>query len=155
VVVTQLSFGGILAVQIPDSLYEPNRALLRMVAADGPWAKKLLPVAKTRPFNEMMEGVYGLLCPVCVSVEIWKTTYLYPVKGIGAIIDLMKATSLAPFFARTRGTFAQAVPRSLCHRTDEGISSTARWQGPSAAAEDFCVGAAIVGSPPPHPGEAP
>jgi trans-aconitate 2-methyltransferase len=57
VLVTRLSFGGSLAVQIPNNLYEPNRALLRMVAADGPWAKKLLPVAKTRPFNEMMESL--------------------------------------------------------------------------------------------------
>ena len=68
-----------------------------MVAADGPWATKLLPVAKTRPFNEMMEGLYALLCPVCASVEIWETTYLYALDGVGAIIDLMKATSLAPF----------------------------------------------------------
>ena len=68
-----------------------------MVAADGPWAKKLLPVAKTRPFNEMMEGLYALLSPVCASVDIWETIYLYALKGVGAIIDLMKATSLAPF----------------------------------------------------------
>ncbi len=97
VLVRRLSFGGSLAVQIPDNLYEPNRALLRMVAADGPWAAKLLPVAKTRPFNEMMEGLYALLCPICASVEIWETTYLYALDGVGAIIDLMKATSLAPF----------------------------------------------------------
>jgi trans-aconitate 2-methyltransferase len=97
VLVRRLSFGGSLAVQIPDNLYEPNRALLRMVAADGPWAAKLLPVAKTRPFNEMMEGLYALLCPICASVEIWETTYLYALEGVGAIIDLMKATSLAPF----------------------------------------------------------
>ena len=68
-----------------------------MVAADGPWAKKLLPVAKTRPFNEMMEGLYALLCPLCASVEIWETTYLHALMGVGAIIDLMKATSLPPF----------------------------------------------------------
>ncbi len=97
VLVTRLSFGGSLAVQIPNNLYEPNRALLRMVAADGPWTKKLLPVAKTRPFNEMMEGLYALLCPLCASVEIWEATYLHALMGIGAIIDLMKATSLPPF----------------------------------------------------------
>ncbi len=97
VLVARLSFGGSLAVQIPNNLYEPNRALLRMVAADGPWAKKLLQVAKTRPFNEMMEGLYALLCPLCASVEIWETTYLRALMGVGAIIDLMKATSLPPF----------------------------------------------------------
>ena len=114
VLVTPLSFGGSLAVQIPNNLYEPNRALLRMVAADGPWAKKLLPVAKTRPFNEMMEGLYALLSPVCASVDIWETIYLYALKGVGAIIDLMKATS------------------PLWDRTGEGISGAARRQGPFA-----------------------
>ena len=95
--VTRLAVGGSLAVQIPDNLYEPNRVLLRMVAADGPWAKTLLPVAKTRPFNEGMEGLYRLLRPACGSVEIWETTYLDALAGVGAIVDLMKATSLRPF----------------------------------------------------------
>ena len=48
----RLSPGGRLAVQFPNNLYEPNRALMRLVAADGPWAKTLLPVAKSQPFNE-------------------------------------------------------------------------------------------------------
>ena len=48
--------GGCLAVEFPNDLYEPTRALTRMIAADGPWAKTLLPIAKTRPFNETMEG---------------------------------------------------------------------------------------------------
>jgi trans-aconitate 2-methyltransferase len=97
--VTRLRPGGRLAVQFPNNLYEPNRALLRMVAADGPWAKKLLPVAKSRPFNETMEGLYALLSPVCASIDIWETTYLLAMNGIAAIVDLMKAGSLAPFFA--------------------------------------------------------
>ncbi len=70
-----------------------------MIAADGPWAKTLLPVAKTRPFNETMEGLYALLSPVCASVDIWETTYLRAMNGAGAIIDLMRAGSLAPFLA--------------------------------------------------------
>ena len=32
---------------------------MRMIAADGPWAKTLLPIAKTRPFNETMEDLYA------------------------------------------------------------------------------------------------
>ena len=97
--VTRLQPGGRLAVQFPNNLYEPNRALVRMIAADGPWSKKLLPVAKTRPFNQTMEGLYALLSPVCASVDIWETTYMLAMNGIGAIVDLMRAGSLAPFFA--------------------------------------------------------
>jgi trans-aconitate 2-methyltransferase len=95
--VTRLSFCGSLAVQFPDNLYEPNRALLRMVAADGPWATKLLPVAKTRPFSEVMEDLYALLSPVCASVDVWETTYLCAFKDVGAIINFMEETSLPPF----------------------------------------------------------
>ena len=91
--------GGRLAAHFPSSLYEPNRALARMVAADGPWAKTLLPIAKTRQFNAMMEDLYALLAPVSASVEIWETTYLCALTGVGAIVDTMKTGSLAPFLA--------------------------------------------------------
>ena len=91
--------GGCLAVEFPNDLYEPTRALMRMIAADGPWAKTLLPIAKTRPFNETMEGLYALLSPLCATVDIWEATYLHAMAGVGEIIEWMEATSLAPFLA--------------------------------------------------------
>ena len=60
VFVARLAPGGCLAFQVPNDLYEPSRALMRMIAADGPWAGKLLPIAKTRPFNESMEHLYAV-----------------------------------------------------------------------------------------------
>ena len=59
-----------------------------MIAADGPWAKKLLPIAKTRPFNESMEGLYALLGSMCASVDVWETTYLYALNGVASIVEL-------------------------------------------------------------------
>ena len=97
--VGMLAAGGGLAVHIPNDLYEPSRALVRMIAADGPWARKLLPIAKTRPFNESMEGLYALLSPICVAVDIWEATYLHVASSVAAIVELMEATSLAPFLA--------------------------------------------------------
>ena len=101
--------GGCLAAEFPNDLYEPSRALIRMIAADGPWAKTLLPIAKTRPFNETMEGLYALLSPVCATVDIREVTYLHAMAGVTAIIERMKATSLAPFLTALkeadRGTF--------------------------------------------------
>ena len=91
--------GGWLAVQIPNDLYEPSRALARMIAADGPWARKLLPIAKTRPFNELMEGLYSLLSPISASVDIWEATYLHVMSSVASIVDLMETTSLAPLLA--------------------------------------------------------
>jgi len=97
VLVGMVAAGGCLAVEFPNDLYEPNRALMRMIAADGPWAKTLLPIAKTRPFNETMEGLYALLSPICATVDIWEATYLHAMAGVAAIIDRMEATSLTPF----------------------------------------------------------
>jgi trans-aconitate 2-methyltransferase len=94
---------GCLAVEFPNDLYEPTRALMRMIAADGPWAKTLLPIAKTRPFNDTMEGLYALLSPICAALDIWEATYLHAMAGVGAIIEWMEATSLAPFLAALDG----------------------------------------------------
>lgn len=97
--VGMLAAGGWLAAQIPNDLYEPSRALARMIAADGPWARKLLPIAKTRPFNEPMEGLYALLCPISASIDIWEATYLHVMTSVASIAELMETTSLAPLLA--------------------------------------------------------
>lgn len=89
--------GGRLAVQIPNNLQEPNRALMRMVAADGPWAKKLLPIAKSRPFNDTCESLYQSLASSSASLDIWEKTYIHILDGIPAVVEWMKATSLEPF----------------------------------------------------------
>ena len=89
--------GGCVAAEFPNDLYEPSRALMRMIAADGPWAKTLLPIAKTRPFNETMEDLYAVLGPLCATVDIWEATYLHAMAGVAAIVEWMEATSLAPF----------------------------------------------------------
>ena len=95
--VNSVATGGCLAVEFPNDLYEPSRALMRMIAAEGPWAKTLLPIAKTRPFNETMEGLYALLSPICAAVDIWEATYLHEMAGVAAIVEWMETTSLAPF----------------------------------------------------------
>ena len=95
--VSSVAAGGCLAVEFPNDLYEPIRALMRMIAADGPWAKTLLPIAKTRPFNETMEGLYALLSPICAMVDIWEATYLHEMTDVAAIVEWMETTSLAPF----------------------------------------------------------
>lgn len=99
VFIAMLAAGGCLAVQIPNDLYEPSRALVRMIAAEGSWAGKLLPIAKTRPFNESMEDLYALLSPISATVDIWEATYLHVMSDVAAIVELMEATRLAPFLA--------------------------------------------------------
>ena len=44
----EIAPGGTLAAQMPDNRQEPSHALMRLIAADGPWADRLVPIAKTR-----------------------------------------------------------------------------------------------------------
>ena len=104
----RLRFGGRLAAHFPDNLYEPNRVLARMVAADGPWAKQLLPIAKTRPFGQTMEELYARLRSVYALVDIWETVHLCVMSGVGVIVDFMKTTSLAPYLAPLDETLRKA-----------------------------------------------
>lgn len=94
---------GFLALQIPNNLQEPNRVLMRMVAADGPWAKKLMPIAKSRPTIESFEDLYTTLRPSCTSIDIWGTTYVHLLDGVRSIIEWMTATGLGPFLAPLDG----------------------------------------------------
>jgi trans-aconitate 2-methyltransferase len=115
--VGMVSARGCLAVEFPNDLYEPNRALMRMIAADGPWAGRLVPIAKTRPFNETMEGLYGLLSPLCAEIDIWEANYLHVMESVAAIVAWMEATRLAPFLsvldAVDRSTFLDRYAAEL------------------------------------------
>jgi trans-aconitate 2-methyltransferase len=115
--VGMVTTGGCLAVEFPNDLYEPTRALMRMIAVDGPWAKKLLPIAKTRPFNETMEGLYALLSPICAEIDIWEATYLHDMAAVAAIVEWMETSSLAPFLAALdeahRGAFLDRYAAEL------------------------------------------
>lgn len=91
--------GGCLAVQMPDTLHEPTHALMRMIAADGPWMPRLMPVAKSRSRIGTIEDHYRWLAPCCGSIEIWHTTYVHPLDSASAIVEWMKGSGLRPFLA--------------------------------------------------------
>ena len=59
----QLAEGGTLAVQMPDNRQEPSHALMRLIAADGPWADRLVPIAKTRAVIATHVEYYNWLRP--------------------------------------------------------------------------------------------
>jgi trans-aconitate 2-methyltransferase len=94
-----LTVGGCLAVQMPDTLHEPTHALMRMVAADGPWRAKLMPVAKSRTGIGTIEDHYRWLAPSCSSIDLWHTTYIHPLENTSKIVEWMKGSGLRPFLA--------------------------------------------------------
>ena len=95
-----LAEGGRLAVQMPDNRQEPSHALMRMVAADGPWADRLVPVAKTRGLIGIYSDYYSWLKPLSAEIAIWQTTYVHPLPGVGAVVDWFRGSGLRPFLNR-------------------------------------------------------
>ncbi len=92
-----LADGGVLAVQMPDNIHEISHALMRMVAADGPWADRLVPIAKTRTLVGPVESYYELLQGCCAQLDIWHTTYVHPLQSVNDIVRWFEGSALRPF----------------------------------------------------------
>ena len=92
-----LAEGGALAVQMPDNRQEPSHALMRLVAADGPWADRLVPIAKTRAVIATHVEYYAWLTPLSAALDIWQTTYVHPMSGVDAVVDWFRGSALRPF----------------------------------------------------------
>jgi len=96
--IAKLAPGGCLAVQMPDNLAEPAQRLMREIAADGPWSRKLAAAAETRASIEGADWYYKLLRPSCAKVDVWRTTYYHPLSGgENAIVEWFKGSGLRPF----------------------------------------------------------
>ena len=127
--VSRLATGGVLAVQMPDNLDEPSHALMRRVAADVPFASKLAAAAGARTTLGSFDDFYRSLRPVSASVDLWRTTYVHPLEGAGAIVEWLKATGLRPFLdpldAAEKVAFLDRFRRELEHaypRQSDGMS---------------------------------
>lgn len=92
-----LADGGVLAAQMPDNIHETSHALMRMVAADGPWADRLVPIAKTRMLVGPVESYYDLLRGCCAQLDIWRTSYVHPLKSVDDIVRWFEGSALTPF----------------------------------------------------------
>jgi trans-aconitate 2-methyltransferase len=92
-----LAPGGTLAIQMPDNLNEPSHALMRAIAAGGPWAGKLANAAAARTGILSPAAYAALLHPHCPLIDIWRTTYYPPLAGHAAIADFYASTGLRPY----------------------------------------------------------
>jgi len=95
-----LAPGGALAAQMPNTAHESSHALMRMVAAEGPWSSRLAPIAKTQPLIAGYESYYDWLGPAASRIDIWMTTYVHPLDGPQSIADWFAGSALQPFLER-------------------------------------------------------
>jgi trans-aconitate 2-methyltransferase len=92
-----LAPGGVFAAQMPSTARESSHALMRMVAAEGPWSSRLVPVAKTQPLIAEFEDYYAWLRPVAARIDMWMTTYVHMFDGPEGIADWFAGSALHPF----------------------------------------------------------
>jgi trans-aconitate 2-methyltransferase len=97
---SSLAPAGVLAAQMPNIARESSHALMRMVAAEGPWSSRLVPVAKTQPLIAAYEDYYDWLRPTASAIDIWMTTYVHPLDGPQSIADWFAGSALQPFLER-------------------------------------------------------
>ena len=95
-----LARGGAFAAQMPMTARESSHALMRMVAAEGPWSSRLVPIAKTQPLIAAFEDYYEWLRPVASRIDIWMTTYVHAFDGPEGIADWFAGSALQPFLER-------------------------------------------------------
>jgi trans-aconitate 2-methyltransferase len=120
--IAALAPGGALAVQMPDTRHEPSHALMRLIAADGPWTDRLVPIAKTSTVIATHIDYLGWLKPHCAAVDIWQTTYMHLMAGVGAVVDWFRGAALRPFLAplatHERALFLDRYQRELADAYD-------------------------------------
>jgi trans-aconitate 2-methyltransferase len=91
--------GGVLAVQMPRNHDFQTHALMRRVAAEGPWADRLAGARDPSPVRAP-EFYYDCLAPRAARFTIWETNYIQIMDGPEAIVSWLMGTGLRPFLAR-------------------------------------------------------
>ena len=87
--------GGVFAFQVPNNQFAPSHTLMRDVAAQGPWADKLVGVRSI--FVEKAQTYFDILAPHVKSVDIWTTEYLHVLEGEDAVFKWVSGTGLRPY----------------------------------------------------------
>lgn len=92
-----LAPGGVLAVQMPDTLDEPSHVLMREVAAEPAFAAALAGAEGARTRLLSFEATWDALAPAASTIEQWRTTYVHAFDGVGRIVEMLRSTGLKTF----------------------------------------------------------
>jgi len=111
-----LSPGGVLAVQMPAMHDAPMRRLQLETAQSGPWAEALRGHVSARDILPPAD-YWDLLKPRAATMDMWETIYLHPLSGDDAVVEWAAGSSLRPFLeplsAELRAGFRRAYADAL------------------------------------------
>jgi trans-aconitate 2-methyltransferase len=94
---SSLSPGGVVALQVPDNYQEPSHVMMKEAAKAGPWATKVAAAEGVRDVIPSPDDYYNRLKPLAARVDIWRTVYHHPLDGTGAIVEMLRSTGLRPY----------------------------------------------------------
>ena len=90
--------GSWFAMQVPGNFGSPSHALMRSVAADGPWASALDGVLRADPVLDPA-GYLGILLDAGFEARAWETTYAQLLPGADPVLAWVRGTGLRPALA--------------------------------------------------------
>jgi trans-aconitate 2-methyltransferase len=123
-----LSPGGILAVQMPGNYSAPTHTAIAETAREGPWHDRLEPELREFPVHDL-SIYYDILRPHTTSIDLWETTYAHVLEGDNPVVEWFKGSALRPLldlldeaeglaFLKAYGArIAQAYPQSSDGKT--------------------------------------
>jgi trans-aconitate 2-methyltransferase len=87
--------GSWFAMQVPGNFGSPSHALMRSIAADGPWAAALDGVLRADPVLDPA-GYLDVMLDAGFAARAWETTYAQLLPGVDPVLDWVRGTGLRP-----------------------------------------------------------
>ena len=122
---SHLTPGGVLAVQMPRNYDRPAHRLTEDAARTAGCYERLAPLFGPPPVAPP-GFYYDLLSPLCTRLDIWETDYLHVLEGDNPVVDWVRGSWLRPFLAALEGeeqrrfeqTYAALVHRAFPPHAD-------------------------------------
>jgi trans-aconitate 2-methyltransferase len=113
---TRLTPGGCLAVQMPDNWQEPSHRLMREVA------QRYLPdlsAVKVHAPIKSSDAYYDLLAPRARLLDVWQTRYQQVMPDAAAIVEWVKGSGLRPYLEAVASHQQAAFLRDYEHEISQ------------------------------------
>ena len=92
--------GGALAVQVPENTQAPGQVALRELAASPEFRADIGP-APVRDWHVLPAAdYYNMLAPLARHVDLWRTEYLQVLSGDNPVVDFYRGSALRPYLER-------------------------------------------------------
>ena len=93
--ISHLTWGGILAAQMPNNFSQPSHTLIAEIASEPRWKQRLGEVIRPSPVAPV-ERYLELLEPLTTDIRVWTTTYFHVLRGEHPVAEWTGGATLRP-----------------------------------------------------------